>query len=121
MKNITNILVGILFLLFAYFQINDPDPAAWIAIYAAVGILSLVAIFQKLPTWLPLVGIGVCIAWTIALLPEFINWLQMGAPSITESMKAEKPHIEYTREFLGLIICGIGFGFLYFQARKRNN
>ncbi|MCH2083482.1 MAG: transmembrane 220 family protein [Saprospiraceae bacterium] len=121
MKYIANILIGILFLLFAYFQINDPDPAVWIAIYAAVGLSSLAAIFRNLPTWLPLVGVGLCIAWVVALLPAFINWLQMGAPSITESMKAEKPHIEYTREFLGLIICGIGFGFLYFQAKKRNH
>lgn len=110
--------MGLLFLLFAYFQINDPDPLAWVAIYTAVAIVAIWAMFAKVPQLVPLAGIVVCIVWTIALLPEFINWLQMGAPSITTAMKAEEPHIEYTREFLGLLICGISFTFLYFQSGK---
>lgn len=118
-KNIGNILLAVLFFVFAWVQINDPDPLAWVTIYSVVGVFALYAIFKPLPYFLPLAGIGVCIVWIILLLPEFINWLQMGAPSITESMKAEKPHVEYTREFLGLFICGVAFSFLYFQARKR--
>ena len=52
------------------------------------------------------------------LLPDFIDWIQNGAESITQSMKAEKPHIELTREFLGLLICALALGFHYRKAPK---
>ena len=41
-------------------------------------------------------------------------------PSITGSMKAETPHIEFMREFLGLFIILAAFVFHYFQAKKRS-
>jgi hypothetical protein len=40
----------------------------------------------------------------LTLLPGFINWLRMGMPTITGSMKAEEEHIEVVREFLGLFL-----------------
>jgi hypothetical protein len=43
----------------------------------------------------------------------------MGMPSIVEHMKAEAPHIEYTREFLGLILAGSTLAFYYFQGRRQ--
>jgi hypothetical protein len=39
------------------------------------------------------------------LIPEIINWIKKGMPSIVQSMEAGKAHIEYTREFFGIIIC----------------
>ena len=36
--------------------------------------------------------------------PDIINWFKQGMPSIVESMKAESPHVEFVREFFGLLI-----------------
>ena len=38
------------------------------------------------------------------ILPEIFIWIKEGMPSIVQSMKAEIPTIEYTREFLGLFL-----------------
>lgn len=102
---VTNIVISLLFFLFAYFQYNDPDPWGWIALYSFIAVISAFAAFGKYNRYILWGGIGVIIITTAFLLPDFINWLKMGMPSITSSMKAEEPHIEYTREFLGLVLC----------------
>jgi hypothetical protein len=65
----------------------------------------------------PIAGITICVIWIATLLPEFINWLQMGMPNIAESMKTEEPHIEYTREFLGLALCITALAFNWRKSR----
>jgi hypothetical protein len=42
----------------------------------------------------------------------------MGMPTITATMKAEAPHIELMREFLGFVIIG---GCWFWLSRDRNN
>ena len=42
----------------------------------------------------------------------------MGMPSIVETMKANKPYVELTREFGGLVVCVVALLFVYFQSRK---
>ena len=43
----------------------------------------------------------------------------MGAPSIVESMKADKPYVEFTREFLGLLVAAAGCGCLLYHKRAQ--
>ncbi|MEM1217110.1 MAG: transmembrane 220 family protein [Bacteroidota bacterium] len=96
--------IAALLLLFTYFQLNDPDPWAWVALYGVAGVATGVSAFRSLPPWLPLAGLLVCAAGFCWLLPHFYEWIKMGMPTIASSMKAEAPHIELTREFLGLVI-----------------
>ena len=101
---IANLILVALFLLFAYFQYNDPDPWLWITIYLIVAGICGAAAFGKYNRWLNLAVLaGLTIYWLI-LLPDFISWVGEGMPTITGSMKAESPHIELVREFLGLLI-----------------
>lgn len=102
---ITNYILAILFILFAYFQLNDPDPYLWMALYFYAAIVCLFAAYGRINKYLTWTGMGICLAWMAFLLPEFINWINMGMPNIAGEMKAEAPHIEFTREFLGLGIC----------------
>jgi hypothetical protein len=115
---IVNLLLAALFLVFAWVQINDPDPWLWVALYVFMAGVFAFAAFGKKNKYVLLAGIAVCVIWTALLLPEFINWINMGMPTITGSMKAEEPHIEYTREFLGLFICIIALGALYLRKPK---
>lgn len=102
---ITNLVLGALFLLFAIVQYNDPDPWLWMLLYGFIAGVLIFAAFGKREKWVAIGGFLICAVWFLSLLPDFINWVQMGMPTITGSMKTEEPHIEYTREFLGLGIC----------------
>lgn len=115
---ISNLILGALFLLSAVAQVNDPDPLAWVGLYGFVAGVLIFAAFGKRHKWIPIAGIVVCVIWLASLLPEFIHWLQMGMPNIAGSMKTEEPHIEYTREFLGLALCMLALGFNWKQARS---
>ncbi len=115
---IANGILTLLFILFAVVQFNDPDPYYWIAIYSAVALISGFAVVGKYNKNIILTVIGVCIIWMFTLIPGVIDWMEKGMPSITGSMKAESPHVEYLREFLGLFIVLLALGFHYFQARK---
>ena len=113
-----NIFFCLLFILFAYFQYNDPDPWLWIAIYIAVAALCGFAAFKKYNQLVTIIlSFGLIVYWVL-LLPDFISWLGDGMPTITGSMKAESPHIELVREFLGLLILIGVLLWQFFQGRK---
>lgn len=116
-----NLFLAFLFILFAVVQYNDPDPWVWIVLYSFVGVVSLFAAFGRYHRYVIIGGLAVCLIWAVTLIPDFINWIKMGAPTITGSMKTEEPHIELTREFLGLLICGLALGYHLRRLSKLQN
>ncbi|MEY2948811.1 MAG: transmembrane 220 family protein [Saprospiraceae bacterium] len=114
MKNRNYVIAG-LFFLFALVQLNDPDPYFWVALYSYIGMVAIIRNFRPIRKVILLAGMAVCLIELFLILPEFLNWVELGMPTITGSMKAEEPHIEFTREFLGLLI-GLGtLVFYYFE------
>lgn len=116
-----NIIRVILFLLFIYFaivQLNDPDPIHWFTIYALIAVLFLVSIFKPIPK------ISIYIL-SLALLIYagyhflyFIDFLQIdNKQELFGEMVYEKPYLEGTREFLGLIIAAAALLFLLKKAK----
>ena len=112
---ISNLVLTAIFILFAYFQLDDPDPFNWMALYFFMAAVCLFAAYGKRNKYVLWAGIAVCLIWMGILLPEFINWINIGMPNIAGQMKAEEPYIEFTREFLGLGIC---LGVLFWQNKK---
>ncbi len=115
---IVNLILAILFVSFAIVQYNDPDPWLWITLYLFIGAISAFAAFGKYSRPILIGGILICIVGILILVPEFVHWIQTGAESIVESMKTEKPHIEFVREFLGLFICLITLLFHYSKSKQ---
>ena len=115
---VLNIIITILFFLFAIIQFNDPDPWLWVAIYGLVGVISAGTIFNKYFKISIYVGIAICILGIGILFPELINWVRMGTPNIAETMKTDRPYIEFVREFFGLIISLIALVYHFYQMRK---
>lgn len=97
--------IGLVFLLFAALQYNDPDPLQWMAMYGFTGVASIFAAFDKYHRWLLWIGIVINTVWMLLCLPAFMEWVQMGSPNLAGEMKASMPYIENTREFLGLFLC----------------
>jgi heme/copper-type cytochrome/quinol oxidase subunit 4 len=113
------IISAILFLLFFSFaalQYNDPDPVVWIAIYLAIGLPSFLHMINRPSKKVAMVVlIGTC-AIALFYLPGFYEWLtRPDKAEIFGEMVYEKPYIEETREFLGLVIGAVA---LLFQYRK---
>ncbi len=118
MMKIVNIILSLLFALFAVVQFNDPDPYYWIIFYGTVATISGFGVVEKYNKNVIITVIGVCIIWMLTLIPSVIDWVNEGMPSFTGSMKAESPYIEYLREFLGLFMALLALLFHYFQAKK---
>jgi ABC-type multidrug transport system fused ATPase/permease subunit len=113
-----NLSLAGFFILFAVVQLNDPDPLFWTTVYGVMALVSVLAAFKKYNIWLMLAILAVLIFELFRLFPSISAWVDQGMPSIVESMKAEDPHIEFVREFLGLFICLITLLFHYFTFRK---
>jgi len=116
---VLNLLLALLFVSFAAVQYNDPDPWAWAALYLYLAAACGMAAFGKSNRWMLLLGLAMSGIWMLTLLPSFIHWISMGMPSIVETMKAEQPHVELTREFLGLLVCTLVFGWQLLRLRKQ--
>jgi len=94
-----------MFVLFAYWQFNDPDALMWVVIYLLVAGISAISIFKKLNRKILLFFLVFFFIYTASYTPYIAEWIQMGTPNIADEMKATAPYIERTREFFGLLIC----------------
>lgn len=48
-SRIGNFLLAVMFLVFAFVQVNDPDPIIWILIYGVMAVMAIMAIFEFYP------------------------------------------------------------------------
>ena len=96
---------SLLFVAVAALQLNDPDPALWVATYLLVASVPLAAFLgYRLPVPFG-VALGLTSACLLLSLPGFIDYLGSGNYAlISAEMTGEKPHIESAREFLGIAL-----------------
>lgn len=117
---ILNCIFTIAFILFAYVNLNDPDAWLWVSIYMVAAIACGLAVFHKFYPVVYLVVIGLYLIYAIQLFfskDGVRDWIfKYKKPSIVETMQAEKPYIEKTREFFGLLIAGAALAINYFAA-----
>lgn len=119
-----NLLFCILFLISAGLQYNDPDPYVWIPIYMYGVIYCWLAFRGKYHPKAYLIGSAILLiyaAYEFFSTDGVLDWMkQHHAENIAETMKAEKPWIEATREFFGLLIL-VGVMIInYFYSKYRS-
>jgi hypothetical protein len=117
---IVNIVLAVMFLAFAFLQINDPDPVLWILIYGSMAVICVLAafrIYSQLAMIFLMVGF---IAYSTIFIPGLREWLAQDDRSVLfdDLAKMEHPYIEESREFLGLLICILILGVQLVRARK---
>jgi len=86
-------------------QFNDPDPLFWILFYGActlVPIISFLKLNNKTLFYACLVFGAVALFISFEGALEYINHYK--DESLIQSMSADKPYLEETREFFGVII-----------------
>ncbi len=118
-----NLIFCLLFVISAALQYNDPDPYIWIPIYMYGAVLCWLAFRNKFYPKAYFIGIIVYVVYAIGLFfwkNGVLDWMtKHNAEDIAATMKAEKPWIEETREFFGLLLLIVALMINYFYARKR--
>jgi len=115
-------ILTFLLLAFGLMQYNDRDWMLWMPIYFLTAIFTFGESQNR--NWNPwnylyllILSIGVSI-----YVPDFLDWIRGGSPTITGTMKAENQYIEFVREFFGLLICFVAMLYVSlktFARRKR--
>ena len=118
-----NLIFCLLFVFSAALQYNDPDPYLWIPIYIYGALLCWMAFRNKYYPKAYLIGIFIYLAYAIYLFfakDGVLDWINKhNAEDIASTMKAEKPWIEETREFFGLIILIVVLSINFFYSKRR--
>ncbi len=108
---IVNIFIFVLFAVFAVVQLNDPDPFLWFTIYLLVALIALLKIFGIFPRYTVRIFFILICAYALLHFPDFWYWLTHDNKSLLfGEMIYDKPHIEGTREFMGLSMAAIASG-----------
>ena len=128
---VVNVVAAVIFGLFSWFQWNDLDPAIydrpsltdavlWGLFYALIGVLFVLTIFRRLPTWLLVLAALFCLVEMGRTAPGL--WQNLtGQDDFTMtqvSMSAEDPRVELSREFFGALIALAGVGALAWERRR---
>jgi len=104
-------------------QYNDPDPYVWMPIYMYGAVLCWLAFRNKFYPKAYLIGIIIYFIYAVGLFfwkNGVLDWMtQHNAEEIAATMKAEKPWIEETREFFGLVILIVVLAVNYFYAKRK--
>jgi hypothetical protein len=118
---ITNLILAVMFMLFAFVQINDPDPIVWIVIYGAMAVTCIMAAFRYYVKPLLWFLLAAFLVYLVILWPGFREWLGQEDKGVLfdEGMKMQFPYIEESREFLGLLICIIVIIVQILRSRKQ--
>ncbi|MBT1711920.1 hypothetical protein KK062_27000 [Fulvivirgaceae bacterium PWU5] len=118
---ILNFVLAVMFLIFAFLQVNDPDPVLWILVYGVMAVFCVMAMFSFYPRkalWVVLVAM---LAYSIIYVPGVREWWDQPEHSalFDNVAKMEHLYIEEAREFLGLMICVIVVVFHLMVSRRR--
>jgi hypothetical protein len=121
---IFNIFFCLAFILFAALQYNDPDPYIWMPIYLYAAVLCWLAFRNKFYPGAYLIGIAVYTVYALYKMFDtngLVDWMtKHHAQNIADTMKAETPWVEETREFFGLVILIVVLLIDYVYAKRKN-
>ena len=119
---IFNLIFCFIFIVFGALQYNDPDPYLWIPIYLFAAFLCWKASKGAFHPMITLTSIAFFTLYAIYKVFDqngLLDWVNIHhAENIAETMKAEKPWVEESREFFGLVIIIAVLVTNYFYGRK---
>ena len=111
-QKIKNLFLFVLFVLFAVLQLNDIDGELWFSIYFIVSLLCLYNTFKAIPKSILILSIIALMTYSAFHFSLFIDYLNTeNKEEIFGEMVYDKPYLEGTREFIGLLLAA--FGIMY--------
>ena len=112
---------AVMVLLFAFgaaVQLNDPDPARWIAIYSLAAIACLLSLLGRLHWTVPALLGAVAVVWAATLSPLVLGRVPFGEMFGAWEMK--NIDVEQSREMYGLLIIALWMLVLALRTRRRH-
>ena len=126
-----NLVAAVMFAIFSMLQWNDLDPAvyadpsswdavAWTVFYAFVAVLFILVSVRRLPRWVLLLGLVLCVIQMGRTAPGLWENLSGDRPfTMTQAgMSADDPRVELSREFFGALIALVGVGIVAFENAR---
>lgn len=108
-NKIKNLILFILFVIFAVLQLNDPDGKLWFSIYFIVSLICLYNTFKPVPKSILILSIIALMSYSAFHFSLFIDYLNTeNKEEIFGEMVYDKPYLEGTREFIGLLLAALG-------------
>jgi hypothetical protein len=106
---ILNLLLAVVFIVFAFVQINDPDPVIWILIYGSMAVTCVLAAFNYYYVKVLIAMLILYAGYSFVFFSGVLEWLRHEDKWMLfdDIAKMQYPYIEETREFLGLLICNL--------------
>lgn len=99
-------------------QLNDPDGVLWFSIYLIVALICLLQNFMIIPKSILLVIMIGLVAYSAFHFSLFIDYLNTdNKEEIFGEMVYEKPYLEGSREFLGLLLAALAV-FYQFKMKR---
>lgn len=121
-KKGVNVFLFILFFLFAVVQLNDPDGIIWFLIYGMISMICLYSNFKVIPKSFLIVIILLLLIYAAFHFSLFIDYLRTeNKEEIFGKMVYEKPYLEGSREFMGLLIAAFGVFYQLKRQKKLSN
>ncbi len=107
LMKILNLVLAAMFLVFAFLQLNDPDPVVWISIYGAMAVVCVLAAFGRRYVLAYIILAVIYIAYSTIDWQSIGRWFRSDdkAMLFDNVAKMQNLYIEESREFLGLMIC----------------
>jgi hypothetical protein len=104
---VINFFLAFMFLVFAFVQVNDPDPLLWILIYGNMAVLCVLAMFKMRFFYWIIASLAGYSIYAVLLAGSAWEWFLSPDRSLLfdDIAKMQNIYIEETREFLGLLIC----------------
>ena len=107
-NKIKNLILFILFVIFAVLQLNDPDGKLWFSIYFIVSLICLFNTFKPVPKSILILSIIALMSYSVFHFSLFIDYLNTeNKKEIFGEMVYDKPYLEGTREFIGLLLARV--------------
>ena len=110
-------LMLLLFTLGAVVQVNDPDPARWIAVYALAAVACLLSLLRRLPWAFPGLLCVAALAWAATLAPRVVG--RVPFREMFGAFEMRNVGVEESREMYGLLIIAAWMAVLAVRARPR--
>jgi hypothetical protein len=109
--------IGIIFVLFALVQLNDPDFMIWVGAYMIPATLAFVFTHRKQNKLVLGILAIIYLVAAVALFPPSIgDWIS--AEEKSKSLGMTLPGIEEARESMGLLLCFVAIAFFWFKTKK---